>query len=63
MPDKVSQQRIDELKKAIRLSEQCLKAIAGTFYDIGLDKSGRQAEAFAQELWLIRLDVPRKGSH
>jgi hypothetical protein len=59
MPDKVAQQRIDELAKAIRLSERCLRAIAATLYDIGLDKSGKQAEEFALALTFIRLEVPR----
>jgi hypothetical protein len=63
MPDELSHERVDELKKALRLSEQCLKAIANTLYEIGLEKSGKQAEAFALELSFIRLNVPHTRSH
>jgi hypothetical protein len=48
---------------AIRLSEQCLKAIADTLYELGLEKSGKQAEEFALELSFIRLEIPRRPTH
>jgi hypothetical protein len=59
MSDEMHDERMDKLKHAIRLSEECLKAVARTLYEIGLAKSGKQAEEFALELALIRLDVPR----
>jgi hypothetical protein len=63
MPQGTHEERIEKLKNAIRLSEQCLKAIADTLYEMGLEKSGRPAEAFALELSFIRLDVPPSRPH
>jgi hypothetical protein len=63
MSDEILEERMDKLKHAIRLSEQCLKAIANTLYEIGLEKSGKQAEEFALELSFVRLEVPRPRSH
>jgi hypothetical protein len=63
MADGTQDERMDKLKNAIRLSEQCLKAIANTLYEIGLEKSGKQAEEFALELSFVRLEVPRPRSH
>jgi hypothetical protein len=62
MAEEMLEERMDRLKDAIRLSEQCLKAIARTLHEIGLEQSGRQAEEFALERSFIRLDVPRPQS-
>jgi hypothetical protein len=63
MSDETLEERMDKLTNAIRLSEECVKAIARTLYEIGLAKSGRQAEEFALEVSLIRLEGPRRPSH
>jgi hypothetical protein len=63
MADGTQDERMDKLKNAIRLSERCLKAIANTLYEIGLEKSGKQAEEFALELSFVRLGVPRSEFH
>jgi hypothetical protein len=67
MADQVHDERVEELTNALRLSEQCLKAIARTLHEIGLEKSNAQAEEFALELAFIRhgapWDVPRRQAH